>query len=106
MYLIWSNEHQAWWRPGCWGYTIIVSQAGLFPEKEAQAICKEANKMGKENEVMVSAETFASDLVSHEWEHYLLQRKLQQVTAINGEKNEQEKKAVSSAIPEEDQEQA
>lgn len=41
-YLIWSNEHGAWWRPGWIGYTRTESQAGRYDKKEAMRICKDA----------------------------------------------------------------
>lgn len=39
MYLIWSNEHGAWWRPGRCGYTMMVQSAGRYARGEALAIC-------------------------------------------------------------------
>ena len=42
-YLIWSNEHRAWWRPNNNGYTTQYSQAGQYSEQEAIKICKDAN---------------------------------------------------------------
>ena len=37
-YLVWSNEHRAWWRPNSAGYTIDVRQAGRYSRKEAMDI--------------------------------------------------------------------
>lgn len=57
-YLIWSNEHAAWWRPNRLGYTAIISQAGRYSREEAETICERANqhRQGKEpHEVMVLA---------------------------------------------------
>lgn len=34
LFRIWSNEHQAWWRPGAWGYTREVGEAGWFTPDE------------------------------------------------------------------------
>lgn len=28
MYLIWSYEHNAWWKPNRWGYTTNIKEAG------------------------------------------------------------------------------
>ena len=39
-YIIWSNEHQAWWRPDSHGYTRWVEDAGNYTLEEATAICK------------------------------------------------------------------
>ncbi len=35
LYLVWSNEHRAWWRPNSRGYTADVRKAGLYPKSEA-----------------------------------------------------------------------
>jgi hypothetical protein len=35
MWLIWSNEHQAWWGPGNRGYTVYKSKAGRYTIAEA-----------------------------------------------------------------------
>lgn len=34
-YLVWSNEHRAWWRPNNSGYTIHFEQAGRYSRDEA-----------------------------------------------------------------------
>lgn len=41
-YLIWSNEHRAWWRPNSAGYTIHAEAAGRYPHDKALAICANA----------------------------------------------------------------
>lgn len=41
-YLIWSNEHQAWWGPGRCGYVRGLTQAGRYTRAEALKICKNA----------------------------------------------------------------
>jgi hypothetical protein len=43
VYYIWSNEHNAWWRPSSAGYTGNLDNAGLYPESEAIKICNGAN---------------------------------------------------------------
>jgi len=35
IWLVWSNEHGAWWRPNTWGYTYQISEAGRYTEAEA-----------------------------------------------------------------------
>lgn len=34
-YLVWSNEHRAWWRPNGRGYTIKLEAAGRYTREEA-----------------------------------------------------------------------
>lgn len=42
MYLIWSNEHRAWWGPKSCGYTKAASRAGRYGREEAIYICSHA----------------------------------------------------------------
>lgn len=42
-YLIWSNEHNAWWCPDHCGYTSSVDKAGRYSLSEAIEICNGAN---------------------------------------------------------------
>lgn len=42
LYLIWSNEHHGWWRPGGWGYGRGLRGAGRFSRENALRICREA----------------------------------------------------------------
>lgn len=58
MYLIWSYEHDGWWKENSTGYTDDVEQAGLYTEEQASQICNEANLFGKVNEVMRKAEDY------------------------------------------------
>lgn len=48
MYLIWSEEHGAWWRPGdrdfVWGYTHFMTEAGRFTKADAEWIVERGNK--------------------------------------------------------------
>ena len=41
-WLVWSNEHQAWWRPNRQGYTVFVEAAGRYSHEEALDICRKA----------------------------------------------------------------
>lgn len=53
-YHIWSFEHNAWWRAARRGYTINLTEAGIYEEAEALEICKGANLLpGQINEAMV-----------------------------------------------------
>ncbi len=40
---IWSNEHNAWWKPNSNGYTKNRTHAGFYSFKEASEICAGAN---------------------------------------------------------------
>jgi hypothetical protein len=42
-YVIWSFEHAAWWRPGGYGYTPHLEEAGRFTGDQAAAIVAQAN---------------------------------------------------------------
>ena len=41
-YLIWSNEHAAWWRAGNRGYSRGLAYAGRYTREQALAICRNA----------------------------------------------------------------
>lgn len=41
-YLIWSNEHRAFWRADFCGYTSDVRKAGVYDETTANSIVKDA----------------------------------------------------------------
>ena len=42
LYLIWSNEHHAWWRPGACGYAKGLQDAGRYTRDGALRICRDA----------------------------------------------------------------
>ena len=67
IWLIWSNEHGAWWRPASCGYIRVIEEAGRYPRSEAQEICDGANrylpKGTKPNEVMVLSPEGVRDLL-------------------------------------------
>lgn len=57
-YLIWSNEHDGWWRQGGpWGYTWEMKSAGRFTREEALKLCKAgvytAGHIGRISEIPV-----------------------------------------------------
>ena len=55
-YVIWSEEHGAWWSPGRSGYTRSLSNAGRYSKEEAQEIVTRANEYlapGRWNEVAI-----------------------------------------------------
>lgn len=39
LWLVWSNQHRAWWRAASAGYTIRIDEAGRYCLKEALSIC-------------------------------------------------------------------
>lgn len=42
LFLIWSNQHRAWWGPGRMRYVKRISEAGRYSESEALEICTNA----------------------------------------------------------------
>lgn len=47
-YLIWSIEHQAWWKYRARGYSKNVADAGLYTLEEATRVCLDANRFRAE----------------------------------------------------------
>ena len=43
-WVVWSEEHGGWWRPGRSGYTPSLELAGRYTEAEAVAIEAQANR--------------------------------------------------------------
>ena len=43
-YLIWSEEHLAWWGPNEQGYTRSILAAGRYPLNKAEQIIQRANR--------------------------------------------------------------
>jgi hypothetical protein len=41
IWLIWSNEHRAWWRPASCGYTVDIAEAGRYTLAQGRRICAE-----------------------------------------------------------------
>lgn len=39
-YLVWSNEHRAWWGPNNAGYYGSIASAGRYTRDEALKICR------------------------------------------------------------------
>jgi hypothetical protein len=44
LYVIWSEEHQAWWLPNAAGYTRELVRAGRYSRAAAETIVTEANR--------------------------------------------------------------
>jgi hypothetical protein len=64
-WLIWSNEHEAWWRPNEYGYTRDIQQAGKYPIEDARRICTKANTYGKIEELMGPVPNWVDILNNH-----------------------------------------
>lgn len=60
LWLIWSEEHRAWWAPNHKGYVQERKQAGKYTYDDACDIVKGANVNFKDvpNEAMVRAESW------------------------------------------------
>jgi hypothetical protein len=43
-YVIWSEEHGAWWGAAEWGYTVSLRAAGRFSKARAEEIVDKANR--------------------------------------------------------------
>jgi hypothetical protein len=52
-FLIWSEEHGAWWNPRRAGYTTSMKRAGRYSFEEGSAIVERANGGGNFCEVLV-----------------------------------------------------
>ncbi len=67
MYIIWSNEHRAWWRPNSRGYTPNISDAGVYSREDAMDIVEGANKYQEAreapNELAVPIADLSSNLI-------------------------------------------
>lgn len=47
IYLIWSNKHDAWWKPDERGYTTDQTNAGRYAARDAQRIAIQAANGGR-----------------------------------------------------------
>lgn len=52
-YLIWSEEHGAWWRPARRGYTTSIKDAGRYLLSAAEEIVRSANFGGTFHEIAI-----------------------------------------------------
>jgi hypothetical protein len=46
-YVLWSEEHGAWWGAVEWGYTRSLLAAGRYSEADARKIADDANRYSK-----------------------------------------------------------
>lgn len=47
-WLIYSREHQMWWRPLSRGYTKNICEAGRYSREYAEVICHEAGDLARD----------------------------------------------------------
>ena len=58
LYLIWSEEHGAWWKANKTGYTRFIREAGRYSLEEAIDIVRQGNfccKPGTFNELALQS---------------------------------------------------
>ncbi len=65
-YLVWSIQHNSWWRPAEFGYTSKIKEAGTYTEKEAKDICIKANVV-KIEEIMIPVSSLHQDYNEMSW---------------------------------------
>ncbi len=66
-FVIWSNEHRAWWRPASMGYTPELEAAGRYTLTDAIKICNGGNiawKQGENPHELPIMESVARELVA------------------------------------------
>jgi hypothetical protein len=66
VWLVWSNEHRAWWAPDRCGYRQRVDEAGRYTCEEAMACCAMRSNTGIPPEVMVPSPEYLESLAGHE----------------------------------------
>ena len=68
-WLIFSYEHDGFWKPNRMGYTKKFKEAGRYSEKEAEEICKAAcihlDKNSLVPEVMIPEDVAAVEYLKH-----------------------------------------
>ena len=45
IWLVYSREHEAWWRPASAGYTTSIAEAGRYTKAEAARHCTSVDRM-------------------------------------------------------------
>ena len=53
VWVIWSFEHEGWWKPNGNGYTQDFTEAGKYTFDQADEIIIHANSHGQRNEAML-----------------------------------------------------
>ena len=65
LWLVWSYEHDAWWRPNACGYTPHLYEAGLYSEEKALEIEREANRYTKPGKLNERAIPLAAEMAKY-----------------------------------------
>lgn len=65
MYLIWSNEHQLWWRANSMGYTSSVDEAGRYERDEAISIASDSRDGWFYGEAPAEIAISEADVLAH-----------------------------------------
>ncbi len=82
-FYVYSNEHQAFWRPNGCGYTTDILQAGLYTRGEAAQICFHLRSHVK-GELPPEVAYLESDLSAPDREKVELRRDAERYRAIRG----------------------
>ena len=45
IWLVYSREHEAWWRPASAGYTMSIAEAGRYTKTDAARHCTSVDRM-------------------------------------------------------------
>lgn len=91
-YVVWSNEHSAWWRPDKCGYCTHLSGAGHYTREQALKICigarggREFNCNPSEVPILLAdAEAFWSEEGLEEQRRHRAERWEQELIAAEAE---------------------
>jgi hypothetical protein len=76
MYLIWSNEHRAWWRSNRCGYTVSLSHAGRYSREQAIDTCSRARDGWSGDEIPSEVPVLETDAMECERRDPSNQRKV------------------------------
>jgi hypothetical protein len=68
MYVVWSNEHRAWWRANRCGYSVGLEHAGVYSRDEAISICQHARDGWRPGEVPPEIPVLLADALACETE--------------------------------------
>jgi hypothetical protein len=69
LYLIWSEEHLAWWKANKHEYTRSIFWAGRFSQEEACEIVKRANAFLDPKRDQILNEIAIPDPLQHDYEN-------------------------------------